>query len=241
MPYSLIAIVDDDEAVRLSTCSLLKQRGFKVTPFESGDAFLAGKTPDSFACILLDMRMPGSDGLAVLLALRDRGASSPVIVITGHGEISEAVQAMNLGAQDFIEKPYEPAGLLAAIELALTSRLRTREAMALSTGAKALVGGLSQRQRQVLQGIVRGQPSKLIAYELGISIRTVEAYRAQLLAKLGVRGTTEAVRLAIAAGLHLAVSLLLTVLSSFGAAGREIFGGQPLGADLEQIIALTMA
>jgi two-component system response regulator FixJ len=196
-----IAIVDDDEAVRLSTSALLDRAGHEVALFESGDDFLHRVAMEEISCILLDMQMPGRDGVAVLRELRDRGQAPPVVVITGHGDIGVAVEAMKLGAFDFMEKPYAPEELLGAIETAQQSRLKTRDAHAVSQEAVALVETLSQRQRQVLQGILRGNQNKIIAFELGLSIRTIEAYRAQLLEKLGVRGTAEAVRLALAAGL----------------------------------------
>lgn len=197
-----VAIVDDDEVVRQSVAGLLTRTGFDVTEFESGDTFLS--TPDSerFSCVLLDLQMPGSDGLAVLRALADRGESPPVLVITGHGGIAAAVDAMKLGALDFLEKPYAPDGLLAAVRKALKTDSEGKDARALRDEAAARLDSLSQRQVQVLRGILNGQPNKIIAYELGLSIRTVEAYRAQLLERLGVRGTAEAVRLAIAAGME---------------------------------------
>jgi two-component system response regulator FixJ len=145
--------------------------------------------------------MPGSDGLAVLRELRDRGGSPPVLVITAHGDLGVAVQAMRLGAHDFIEKPYGAADLVASIESALESCAQAQDERALRRQATALVETLTRRQRQILHGIFQGMPNKIIAFELGLSIRTVEAYRSQLLAKLGAHSTAEAVRLAIAAGI----------------------------------------
>ncbi|MEA3044705.1 MAG: two-component system, LuxR family, response regulator FixJ [Sphingomonadales bacterium] len=145
--------------------------------------------------------MPGSDGLAVLRVLRDRGGSPPVLVITAYGDLGVAVQAMKLGAHDFIEKPYGAADLVASVESALESCAQAQDERTLRNKAIALVGALTQRQRQILRGIFQGMPNKIIAFELGLSIRTVEAYRSQLLAKLGARSTAEAVRLAIAAGI----------------------------------------
>jgi two-component system response regulator FixJ len=200
MGNGLVAIVDDDEAVRLSTASLITRSGFDVKLFESGDSFLSNESSEPFCCILLDMQMPGRNGLAVLRALDARGESPPVIVITAHGDIAVAVEAMKLGALDFIEKPYEAEALLARIADAQKGRTSANGAGAVRAKAAALVAGLSGRQRQVLQGIVRGLQNKIIAFELDLSIRTVEAYRAQLLERLGCRGTADAVRLAIAAG-----------------------------------------
>jgi two-component system response regulator FixJ len=200
MANGLVAIVDDDEAVRLSTACLLTNAGFDVKLFESGESFLSAGSSEPVSCIVLDVRMPGSKGLAVLRALDARDESPPVIVTTAHGGIPAAVEAMKLGAQDFVEKPYEAQALLARIEEALKGRANATCANGVRTDAAALVAGLSGRQRQVLHRIVRGVQNKIIAYELELSIRTVEAYRAQLLQRLGCRGTAEAVRLAIAAG-----------------------------------------
>lgn len=201
MPDDLVAIIDDDEAVRQSTLSLVKKCGIDAVTFASGDLFLANAQLDSFSCILLDVRMPGRDGLTILKELRTREEPPPVLVITGHGDIAVAVDAMRLGAFDFMEKPYEPADLLRAIQAALLSRSQLQDGQTLRREAVALVKRLTERQRQVLLGVLRGDQNKMIAFKMGLSIRTVEAYRAQLLEKLHVRGTAEVVRIAIAAGL----------------------------------------
>ncbi|MEA3046163.1 MAG: two-component system, LuxR family, response regulator FixJ [Sphingomonadales bacterium] len=195
-----IAIIDDDDAVRHSTAGLLRRAGHRVEAYTDGAEFLASDLPEDLACILLDMRMPGVDGLAVMRALVQRGVSSPILVLTGHGDIPMAVEAMRLGAVDFLEKPYPAQDLLQAIGRVLMAGPGTKGGTA-DPEAVAKIARLSQRQQQVLKGILKGQPNKIIAYELGLSIRTVEAYRAQLMEKLGVRGTAEAVRMALAAGL----------------------------------------
>lgn len=169
--------------------------------FSSGDEFLRARLPEGLNCVLLDMRMPGLNGLDVLRALGDQDNPPSVLMLTGHGDIPLAVEAMKLGALDFIEKPYVPKKLLEAIDSASEIYQQAREVDAGNREAVALVDSLSERQRQVLAGIVRGKANKIIAYDLGLSIRTVEAYRAQMLDKLGVRSTAEAVRIAIAAGL----------------------------------------
>ena len=151
--------------------------------------------------MLLDMRMPGLSGLDVLRAICDQDNPPSVLMLTGHGDIPLAVEAMKLGAIDFIEKPYAPRKLLDAIESASELYQQSQAEQSGSREAEKLVESLSERQRQVLAGIVRGRPNKIIAYELSLSIRTVEAYRAQMLEKLGVRSTAEAVRIAISAGL----------------------------------------
>jgi len=202
MPDSyVVAIVDDDDAVRQSTAGLLKGAGYGVDSYTSGSEFLASDLHPDTCCVLLDMRMPGMDGLAVMRALREREMSLSVLVLTGHGDVPMAVEAMRLGAMDFIEKPYPPAALLDAILRACSAPAPVTGAQPVDRQAEAKVERLTGRQRSVLLGILKGQPNKIIAWELGLSIRTIEAYRAQMLAKLGVRGTAEAVRLALAAGL----------------------------------------
>ena len=196
-----IAVVDDDEAVRLSTADLLQRLGFDVKLFKSGDAFLESESLSEISCILLDLQMPGRDGLSVLRALAERGDSPPALVLTAHGGIPAAVEAIKLGAHDFMEKPYEAETLLTKIDEAMQHPAGAKGGSGVDPEAAALVAALSGRQRQVLGGIVRGLQNKIIAYELGLSIRTVEAYRAQLLERLGARGTADAVRVAIAAGL----------------------------------------
>jgi len=201
MAYGLIAIVDDDEGFRLSLASLLTRAGYDVKMFDSGDDFLRSQCAEPFSCIILDVQMPGRDGLAVLRLLGDRAASPPVIVMTGHGHVGAAVQAMKLGADNFVEKPVAIEALLAAIENATTRGNARAGARIVRSDAAALVATLTERQQQVLRGILRGLQNKIIAFELGLSIRTIEAYRSQLLIKLGVGGTADAVRLGLAAGL----------------------------------------
>lgn len=195
-----VAIVDDDDAVRHSTAQLIERAGYRVQAFASGDDFLA-RLPEHLDCVLLDMRMPGRSGLDVLKVLDESDDPPSVLVLTGYGDIALAVEAMRLGAADFLEKPYAPAALLAGIDYACTLRAQPRASQAVKREAAARLETLSERQRQVLRGIVKGQPNKIIAYELGLSIRTVEAYRAQMLIKLGARSTAEAVRIALAGGL----------------------------------------
>ena len=191
----VIAVIDDDGAARDSLAFFLQSEGYRTLGFAGGEAFLEARLPELVGCVLLDMRMPGLSGLDVLHALAGRDDGPAVLVLTGHGDVAMAVQAMKLGALDFIEKPYRPAGLVRAIEraAALQARRMARRA------AAARVEGLSRRQREVLAGIAAGRPNKIIAFELGLSVRTVEAYRAQLFERLGVRNTAEAVRLALAA------------------------------------------
>jgi two-component system response regulator FixJ len=200
MSRKCIAVVDDDEAVRLSTAHLLERLGFEVRLFKSGDVFLDSGSLAGIDCILLDLQMPGRDGLAVLRELAARGESPAALVLTAHGGIPAAVEAIKLGAHDFMEKPCDVEVLLRKIEAATQRPADKRGMPGPNEEAAALVAALSGRQREVLRGVVRGLQNKIIAHELGLSIRTVEAYRAQLLERLGARGTADAVRTAIAAG-----------------------------------------
>ena len=168
--------------------------------FDSGDAFF--KTDRvSFTCIVLDMRMPGSDGIEVLRQLGEGSIFPPVVVLTGHGDLALAVEAMKLGAMDFIEKPYEPALLLGALDVAISNHRSRHDKVVPSEEALALTGKLSARQREVLCGMLSGEPNKIMAWKLGLSIRTVEAHRAQVMARLQVRSIAEAVQIGLAAGL----------------------------------------
>ena len=200
----LIAVIDDERAARLSTAWLLESEGFRVLPFAGGEDFLAAPLPAHVACVLLDMRMPGMSGLDVLRALAGRDDAPPVVVVTGHADIAMVVTAMRLRAADFIEKPYAPEALLRAIRRSAASRAQSSAARAASCESRALVDRLPVRQRQVLAGIVGGRPNKVIAWQLGLSVRTVEAYRAQLFSRLGARSTAEAVRIALTGGVEAA-------------------------------------
>jgi two-component system, LuxR family, response regulator FixJ len=192
----LIAIVDDDDGARLSAQWLLEGEGYRVLPFADGEGFLASPLLKRVSCVLLDIRMPGMSGLDVLRALAERDDGPAAIMLTGHAGIPVAVAAMKLKAADFLEKPPKPADLLAAVAKATASRA----ARGRCSAARALIDALPARQRQVLAGIASGNPNKIIAWEMGLSVRTVESYRAQLLGRLGVRSTAEAVRIALAAG-----------------------------------------
>ena len=195
-----VAIVDDDEAVRESTAALLRAANFEVDLYESGDAFLKiDLTP--VGCVLLDIRMPGTDGIEVLRQLGERERFPPVVVLTGHGDMALAVEAMKLGAMDFLEKPYEPAPLLNALNLAIRNRQSSDTNAEPSKEALALIGKLSARQLEVLRGMLGGEPNKIMAWKLGLSIRTVEAHRAQVMARMQVRSIAAAVQVGLAAGL----------------------------------------
>lgn len=200
MTDRLIAVVDDDDGVRSSTARLLELEGYRTHSFSDGLQFLSALEQAQFACTLLDMRMPGLDGMAVLERLCELQGAPTVIVVTGHGDVQAAVAAMRLGAFDFLEKPYDPDRLLDAVAEALTHNAGRAGARADAERARGLVASLSPRQLAVLQGLVEGLPNKLIAHRLDLSPRTVEMHRTALMDKLGVRSLSEAVRIAVAAG-----------------------------------------
>jgi two-component system response regulator FixJ len=180
---------------------MLKTSGFAVKAFESGIEFLKEVKALPAGCILLDVKMPGMDGLDVQRELRDRGIAYPVIIMTGHGDVSVAVQAMKAGAVDFIEKPFEKATMLAAIHEGFARIEQSNRAQARSAEAKVHLEALTAREKDVLEGLARGLPNKTIGYDLGISPRTVEIHRANLMSKLNVTSLSEALRIAFAAGM----------------------------------------
>jgi two-component system response regulator FixJ len=195
-----VHIVDDDAAVRRTLERLLDTMGFQTRSYQSSSAFLDVAPSLSAGCILLDVRMPGMDGLELQARLLQLGIALPVIVVTGQGDVESAVRAMKAGAVDYIKKPYSDPVLRAAINTALSSGGwigRDREAMR----AAQRIAALSPREREVLDALVEGRANKVIAYDLGISVRTVEVHRARMMVRLGVRQLPEAVRLAVIARL----------------------------------------
>jgi two-component system response regulator FixJ len=195
----LIHLVDDDEAIRKSASFMLKTSGFQVKTYESGVELLKAANQLEAGCILLDIRMPGMDGLEVQQALREKGVALPVIIMTGHGDVSLAVQAMKAGAIDFIEKPFEKAVLMSAIDQAFERLRRAETNRDLAKEAAVRIRSLTTREKEVLDGLAKGLPNKTIAYDLSISPRTVEIHRANLMSKLAVRSLSEALRIAFAA------------------------------------------
>lgn len=192
-------IVDDDPAMRRSVKFLLDQMRRSSRTFETGDAFLqeARKLPPG--CILLDIRMPGRDGLEIQRALMEQGIDFPVIMITGHGDISLAVRAMKKGAVDFLEKPFRKQALLRAIDEGC-ARLGNRQLQQHdSEAARTRLNALTPRERDVIDGLAKGLPNKTIAYDLGISPRTVEVHRANLMEKLEARSLSDVLRVVFAA------------------------------------------
>jgi len=198
----LVHIVDDEDAIRRSASFMLRTTGFDTRTYQSGIEFLKDAKHADPGCVLLDVRMPGMDGLEVQRELNDRGIALPVIVLTGHGDISIAVQAMKAGAVDFLEKPFEKGQLMIALESGFARLERREEAATTTHDAEVRIAALTAREREVLQGLARGHPNKTIAYDLGISPRTVEVHRANLMTKLEVRSLSEALRIAFAADLE---------------------------------------
>lgn len=196
----IVYLVDDDEAIRRSAGFMLKTSGFTVKSFANGLEFLKERELAP-GCVLLDVRMPGMDGLEVQKALRERGNDQPVIVMTGHGDVSVAVRAMKEGAIDFIEKPFEKAALLEAIDDGFARLERSDRSRVRADEARVRLNSLTPREMDVLQGLVRGHPNKTIAYDLDISPRTVEIHRANLMGKLGVHSLSDALRIAFQANL----------------------------------------
>jgi len=196
-----VHIVDDEAAIRRSAGFLLKKSGYRVEAWASGIDFLKEVRHATEGCVLLDVRMPIMDGLEVQKALIDQGVTMPIVLLTGHADVGIAVRAMKAGAVDLVEKPYEMAVLLGAIETAF-ARLQDKERYAASAQEAALlIAGLTPRERDVLDGLARGLPNKTIAYDLCISARTVEVHRANLMTKLGVHSFPDALRIAFAAGM----------------------------------------
>ncbi|MBN9587716.1 MAG: response regulator [Alphaproteobacteria bacterium] len=196
----LVHLIDDDEDVRRSLAFLLGTAGMAVLVYESADAFLEQYAPGQRACVVSDVRMPGMDGLELLRRLRARDAAVPVIIMTGHADVPLAVEAMKEGAIDFIEKPFSDEVLLGAIRAAHTRLIRSEATDATALKFRARLNSLSERELQVLDGLLAGNPNKTIAYDLGISPRTVEVHRAHVMTKTGVSSLSELVRLCLLTG-----------------------------------------
>jgi two-component system response regulator FixJ len=197
-----IFIIDDDEAVRDSLGTLLEAHGWTVEAYGSAEAFLAGFDPRRAGCLLVDVRMPGMDGLALQEHLAARRIDLPVIVVTGHADVPLAVRAMKAGAVDFIEKPYSVEAIVNAVHRALDRALPAAKASPVADAAAARLAQLTPRERDVLEQLVVGHPNKVIAHHLQISPRTVEIYRARVMDKMGASSLSHLVRMALAAGIE---------------------------------------
>lgn len=201
MPNSqVVHVIDDDVDVRQSLAFLLSTAGLAVRVHESAVAFLAALPGVQDGCVVTDIRMPDMDGLELQRRLRENGIGLPVIVMTGHADVALAVAAMKAGAVDFIEKPFDDKALLDAIQSALTRHAQDAESRARRSEIEARLDLLSVREREVLDGLVAGKPNKIIAFELGISARTVEVYRANVMTKMRAESLSELVRMVLLDG-----------------------------------------
>jgi two-component system response regulator FixJ len=198
----IVYVVDDDDAVRQSVGFLLDVSGYEAVRFASAPAFLEVLEQAKPGCILMDIHMPEMTGLELQVRLREREVNWPLIVLTGQGDVGVAVQAMKAGAFDFLEKPCQNDLLLGSVAAGFVQLESVQEEADRVAEARALIETLTGREREVLQGLLAALPNKIIGYELDISVRTVEIYRANVMAKLRARGLSMAVRIALAAGLQ---------------------------------------
>lgn len=199
-PDPIIYVIDDDDAVRQSLEFLLKTAGIAVRGFDSAKAFLEVLPQVGSGCVITDVRMPEITGIELLQRVKTTNPDLPVIVITGHGDVSLAVEAMKLGAVDFLEKPFDDDLLLAAVRAALNRDSDAGKRKAELAGIQERLAELSGRERQVLEGLVAGKANKVIAFDLNISPRTVEIYRANLMTKMSANSLSDLVRMAVMTG-----------------------------------------
>ena len=197
----IVYVIDDDDGVRNSLEFLIDCAGLKVRSFASADAFLEASPPLGHACVVTDVRMPGMNGVELVGELKKRGATVPVIVMTGHADVPLAIQAMKAGVADFIEKPFDDTAMLSAIRAALAQQAGKDAAQAERDQIAERIAQLSPREREVMDGLVAGAANKVIAFDLGISARTVEVYRANVMMKMQARSLSELVRMATLARL----------------------------------------
>jgi two-component system response regulator FixJ len=191
----VVYVIDDDEGARHSLEFMIDCAGLAVRSFASADAFLAAAPPLDHACIVTDVRMPGMTGIELAQELKRQGKQVPVIIITGHADVPLAVQAMHAGASDFIEKPFADDAMLNAIRSALAKRADGDEIRAERDRVQQLMATLSTREREVVEGLVAGEANKAIAFDLGISARTVEVYRANAMLKMQAKTLSDLVRM----------------------------------------------
>jgi two-component system response regulator FixJ len=191
----IVYVIDDDEGARHSLEFLLDCAEIRVRSFASADAFLAASPPLAGACIVTDVRMPGRSGVELVEELKRRGATVPVIVITGHADVPLAIQAMRAGVADFIEKPFDDEVILSGIRKALAEQAGDEQANAERQAIRDRIDSLSPREREVMDGLVAGEANKAIAFDLGISARTVEVYRANVMMKMHAKTLSDLVRM----------------------------------------------
>jgi two-component system response regulator FixJ len=197
----IVHVIDDDEASRQSLAFLLESAQIGVRTYASATMFLDLMSSISAGCVVTDVRMPGMSGIDLLRRLKELGIEVPVIVITGHGDVPLAVEAMKIGAADFLEKPFDDEVLLASVRSAMRQREGEKKRRTERSEIDTRLAALSNRERDVLTGLVAGRANKQIAYDLGISPRTVEIYRANLMNKMHAGSLSELVRMALIAGM----------------------------------------
>jgi two-component system response regulator FixJ len=195
-----VTIIDDDPEIRRSLSFMLKSEGIETTTFGCAEDFLERLPQLETGCLVIDLRMPGMNGLALQSWLHQNGCNLPVIMMTGHGEVSSAVRAMKEGAIDFLEKPFSKADLMAALNAAEDYTAHPTVSREIRTKAEHQLEALTKRERQVLNGLIKGHLNKRIAYDLSISPRTVEVHRANAMKKLGVHSLSEMLQIAFLAG-----------------------------------------
>jgi two-component system, LuxR family, response regulator FixJ len=196
-----VYVIDDDEAMRDSLNFLLDSSGFSVRLFETAQGFLDALPGLAFGCVVSDVRMPGLDGIELLKRMKATQSLFPIVIMTGHGDVPLAVEAMKLGAVDFLEKPFEDDRLTTMIEAAIRQAAPAAKSEAIAQDIAARVASLSPRERQVMEGLIAGLSNKLIAREYDISPRTIEVYRANVMTKMQAGSLSELVRLAMRAGM----------------------------------------
>jgi two-component system response regulator FixJ len=197
---AVVHVIDDDEAVRQSLEFLLRTAGVTARTYESASAFLSALPTIETGCVITDVRMPGISGIELLRRLGELQVKLPVIVITGHGDIPLAVEAMKNGAADFLEKPFEDEHLIGSVRSALDRSQQNAARDARRAEVEARLATLTNREREVLEGLVAGKPNKIIAFDLAISPRTVEIYRANVMTKMAAASLSELVRMALVSG-----------------------------------------
>lgn len=197
----MIYVIDDDDAMRDSLNFLLDSSGYSVTLFDDAQRFMEALPGLAFGCVVSDVRMPGIDGIELLKRMKAQHSPFPILIMTGHGDVPLAVEAMKLGAVDFLEKPFEDDRLVAMIETAIRQAEPAAKSEAIAQDVAARVASLSPRERQVMEGLVAGLSNKLIARDYDISPRTIEVYRANVMTKMQAGSLSELVRLAMRAGM----------------------------------------
>lgn len=199
-PLPTVFIVDDDAAIRRSLRFLIESSGLSAETYGTAEEFLERYDPERPGCLILDVRMPGMSGLQLQEELSKRQGTLPIIVVTGYAEVPMAVKALQRGARDFIEKPFSDQMLLERVMDAIATDLEQRRRQQERRAAVARLNLLTDRERQVLGGLISGKANKVMAEELGLGIKTVEAHRARLMRKLGVSSLAAALRLTLLAG-----------------------------------------